>query len=78
MTDQMYENSYENLLVLVVGGGGGGGVGGGRRGNLGVTVVRVCEPVFKNLPHSNTWPLKKRTHSYTCSSKMLTYSYTVP
>ena len=62
-------------------------LGGGRRGcregdegvggNLGVIVVRACEPVFQNLPHSYTWPLKKRTHSYTRSSEMLTYSYTV-
>ena len=38
----------------------------GRGGdNLGVIVVRVCEPVFQNLPHSYTWPLKIRTHSYT-------------
>ena len=29
----------------------------------------MCEPVFQNLPHSYTWPLKKRTHSYTWSSK---------
>ena len=55
--------------------GGVGGVGGGG-GNLGVVLVRVCEPVFQNLSHSYTWPLKKRTHSYTWSSKMLTYSYT--
>ena len=34
-------------------------------GNLGVILVRVCEPVFQNIPHSYTWPLKKRTHSYT-------------
>ena len=33
--------------------------------NLGVILVRVCEPVFQNLPHSYTWPSKKRTHSYT-------------
>ena len=45
-------------------------------GNLGVILVRVCEPVFQNLPHSYTWPSKKRIHSYTWSSKMLTYSYT--
>ena len=37
--------------------------GGG--GNLGVILVRVCEPVFQNLPHSYTWPSKKQTHSYT-------------
>ena len=55
------------LCVYVCGGGGG---------NLGVILVRVCEPVFQNLPHSYTWPSKKRTHSYTWSSKMLTYSYT--
>ena len=34
--------------------GGGGGGGGGGRGNLGVNVVRVCEPVFRNLTHSYT------------------------
>ena len=35
------------------------------KGNLGVIVVRVCEPVFRNLSHSFTRPLKKQTHSYT-------------
>ena len=45
-------------------------------GNLGVIVVRVFEPVFRNLPQSYTWPLKKRTHSYIRSSEMLTHSYT--
>ena len=45
-------------------------------GNLGVNVVRVCESVFRNLPHSFSWPLKKQTHSYTSSSKILTHSYT--
>ena len=48
-------------------------------GNLGVIVVPVCKPVFRNLPYSYTWPLKKnkkQTHSYTWSSKMLTHSYT--
>ena len=31
----------------------GGGVGGGwrREGDNRVIVVRVCEPVFQNLPH---------------------------
>ena len=33
-----------------------GGAGGGGVGNLGVILVRVCEPVFQNLPHSYTWP----------------------
>ena len=47
-------------------------------GNLRVILVRVCEPAFKNLPHSYTWPSQKWTHSYTWSSKMLTYSYTAP
>ena len=56
--------------------GGWGGWGGGGGGNLGVILVRVCEPVFQNLPDSYTWPSKKQTHSYTWSSKMLTYSYT--
>ena len=39
------------------GGGRGGAVGAC---NLGVIVVQVCEPVFQNLPHSYTWPLKNR------------------
>ena len=62
---------YLNRRVFVSGVGGGGGVAGGGGGgeggggNLGVILVRVCEPVFQNLPHSYTWPLKKRTHSYT-------------
>ena len=35
-------------------------MGRGRgRGNLGLIMVRVCESVFKNLPHSYFWPLKK-------------------
>ena len=42
-------------MCVCGGGGGGGGVKGG--GNLGVILVRVCEPVFRNLPHSYTWPL---------------------
>ena len=32
--------------------------GGGGRGNRGI-LVRLCEPVFQNLPLSYTWPLKK-------------------
>ena len=35
------------IIDLVSVGGGGGGGGGG---NLGVILVRVCEPVFRNLP----------------------------
>ena len=30
-------------------------------GNLEVIVVQVCEPVFRNRPHSHTWPLKNGT-----------------
>ena len=33
-----------------------GGGGGGGSGNLGVILVRVCEPISQNLPHSYTWP----------------------
>ena len=33
---------------------GGGGGGGGGKGNLGVILVWVCEPVFQNLSHSYT------------------------
>ena len=37
-----------------------GWIGGWGWGEVtGVIVVRVCEPVFKNLPHSYTCPLKK-------------------
>ena len=32
---------------------GGGGEGGGRR-VTGIILVRVCEPVFRNLPHLYT------------------------
>ena len=49
-------------VCVCVGGGGGGGE---RGGNFGVILVRVCEAVFQNLSHSYTWPLEKRTHSYT-------------
>ena len=31
-----------------------GGSGGGGGGVPGVVLVRVCEPVFQNLPHSYT------------------------
>ena len=51
-------------------------LGGRGVGNLVVIVVQVFQPVFRNLPHSYTWPLKKRTHSYTRSSEMLTHSDT--
>ena len=30
-----------------------------------VILVRVCEPVFLNLPQSYTWPSKNMTYSYT-------------
>ena len=66
------DGKYMYIEIKPSGAGGGGGGGG----NLGVNLVRVCEPVFRNLPHSYTWPLKKQTHSYTLSSKMLTHSYT--
>ena len=33
------------------------GRGGGGWVNLGVILVRVCEPVFQKLPYSYTWPL---------------------
>ena len=57
----------QRCVFVSVGGWGRGGRagGGGGRGNFGVILVRVCEPVFQNLPYSYTWPLKKRTHSYT-------------
>ena len=67
--DATWKNVPSGMYARGSGGGGGGG-------NLGVILVRVCKPVFQNLPHSYTWPSKKRTHSYTWSSKMLTYSYT--
>ena len=48
-----------------LGGGRSGGGRGGGKGNLGVILVRVCEPVFQNLPNPYTWRSKIRTHSYT-------------
>ena len=60
------------MCVCVCGGGGGGARGGGGAGVVtGIILVRVCEPIFRNLPHSYTWPLKKRTHSYTRSPDIL-------
>ena len=56
------------VCVCVCGGGGGGG------GSVtGVIVVLVFEPIFRHLPHSYTWTLKKRSHSYTRLSEMLTH-----
>ena len=59
----------------------GGGVGGG--GNLRVIVVRLCEPVFRNLYNSYTWPLeknkkknkKKKKKTKKKTKKKQTYSY---
>ena len=43
------------MFTFTLGGGLGWlGVGGGGADNLGVIVVRLCEPVFQNLPHSYT------------------------
>ena len=39
-------------------------VWGTREGGDKVIVVWVFEPVFQNLPHSYTWPLKKRTSCF--------------
>ena len=60
--------------------GRGGGRGGELRGegcNLKIILIRVWQPVFRDLPQSYTWPIKKRIHSYTGLSEMLTNSYTV-
>ena len=43
-----------DIPVLSVCGGGGVSGRGVTRGNCGM----VCEPVFRNLSHSYTWPLK--------------------
>ena len=61
------DDVHVNRLLGLCGWGGG---------NLWVILVRVCEPVFWNLPHSYTWTLKKRTHSYARSSEIMTHSYT--
>ena len=53
-----------------------GGVWGKGGGYFNVIVVQMCEQVFWNLSHTYTCPLKKTTHSFSRSSKMLTYSYT--
>ena len=61
---QPFQKKPVKQPLLNSGGWGRGGVGRGRggRGNLGVIVVRVCESVFQNVPHSYTWLLKTRTH----------------
>ena len=59
MRDVNVDNTACNLRFVL--GRGGRGVGEGE-GNLRVILVRVC---FQNIPHSYTWPSKKRTHSYT-------------
>ena len=46
-------------------------------GYLGVMLIRVCGPVFLNLPQSYTWPSKHLTYSYTLLYTMLTYLYAV-
>ena len=53
-----------NIYSSVILSEGGSGLGGGgvwveeSRTYLGVIVVRVFEPIFRNLHHSYTWPLK--------------------
>ena len=41
-----HKKSIRRNWLKVVGGGGGG------EGNLGIIVVLVCEPVYRNLSHS--------------------------
>ena len=43
------QSMFDNISLARAGEWGTGG-----RGNLGVIVVRVCEPLFPNLPHSYT------------------------
>ena len=50
-TDRVKSQKYSRGMCVCGGGGGGGGGG--------VILVRMCEPVFQNLPHSYTWPVKK-------------------
>ena len=54
------------VIQILSGGGGGGGRLGGRGGgcNLEVNLVWMCEKVFRNLPNSYTWPLKKHPFIY--------------
>ena len=51
-------NRYQKKTICFSRLGNPGGGGGGGGGNLGVILVRVCEPIFQNLPHSYTWPSK--------------------
>ena len=63
---KVHNNEICLFVTHVMGSGGGaGGGGGGGEGNLWVILVRVCDPVLQNLPHSYIWPSKRRTHSYT-------------
>ena len=70
----VFDNSKQTWLIprevcVCVCGGGGGGGGGvcmgegggvGAEGRGSVIVARVFEQVFRNLPHSYTWPFKKK------------------
>ena len=56
---------FSRLCVCVCVCVSGVGVGGGGGRVTRVNMVRVRKPVFRNLPHSYTWPLKKQSHSYT-------------
>ena len=65
---------WEGLRLVIVAlprgaGGGGGGRRGGRggrgKGNLGIILVRVCKPVFRNLSQSYTRSSEIMIHSYT-------------
>ena len=56
----------------VLGGGGGGGGGGG---NLNVILVRVCGPVFLNLPQSYTWPSKNDLFVYLIEQNVYIFVY---
>ena len=66
----------KKLIKAITSWGVGEGEGRGEACNLGIILVLMCEPVFRNLRHSYTWPLKTGTHSYTISSEMFTHSYT--
>ena len=53
-------------------------VGAGGGGNLGVILIRVCEPVFLNLPQSYTWSSKKKDlFIYLIEQNVYIFIYTV-
>ena len=73
----MFPGNYRIFLLLRLTTGsstrGGGGGGGGC--NLGVILLRVCEPVFLNIPQSYTWFSKNDIFIYLIEQNVYIFIY---